>query len=462
MKVLLFINLILLFFHNSAFSFDYEPKEIAWLNGKEFKITTNTKILVDDKYDLEIKQFTEMLKQIADYNNRIIKIEVQALSEKNIRGNIIIGGTNTPIIKRILQENSSSVKHNEGYIILITEENFVIAFNSRRALQYALTTVREIILMSHIKIIGKNIYLAVPCLKIVDYPSFDIRAVHATLFDTLDQIKIKELIDNASRARFNTLILAINNGMKFDSHPEISKKNAFTKEQILELIRYAKERHLEVIPHIDLLGHQEWLLAPAYPEFILKGGILRDSPNMFLTYNPKNPKVYQIIFEILDEIIEVFKPQYIHIGHDEAFGIRVFNEPESYQLFAQHINKINEFLSKKGIKVIIWGDMLRKDHNGSEKNIYKAVDLISRDIIICNWYYKNNDFSSFDYFTNKGFSIIAATFKDERTIQKLSNYLKNSRNNQLLGVVATTWYYLPWGKKEMLYRLIEVSGRNFW
>lgn len=460
-KVIILVNLIFLFFHTFAYPFSYKPKEIVWMDGKEFKINKDTKILVDGEYDIELKRFTQMLKQIADYNDKIINVEVLPFKNNVLKGNIIIGTPRTPSIQKIIEEGGIEIKHEEGYAILIDEKYFLIAIGSRKALHYALSTIEEIFLMSHIKIIGKNIYLAVPCLKLVDYPSLTIRAIHATLFDTLDQVKIKDFIDKASNARFNTIILSINNGMKFNSHPEISKKNAFTKEQIQELIRYAKERHLEVIPMIDLLGHQEWLLAPVYPELILKEGILKD-PNMFLTYDPRKTEVYKIIFDILTEIIEIFKPKYIHIGHDEAFGLRAFSEPESYQLFAEHVNRIHDFLSKNGIKTMIWGDMLKKEHNGAEKSIYKAIDLISKDVIIVDWIYPpQEDYPSIRYFTGKGFQVMGATFKNEKAIESYSNFMKNFKPKPL-GMVATTWYYLPWGKKEMLYRLIQVSGENFW
>lgn len=461
-NILILSNLVILLICTPAYPFSYEPKEVVWLDNKEFKISRNTKILVDSEYGIELKEFTEMLKQIADYNNRIIKIEISPLKNGMIKGNIIVGRSTFEPIKKILEEEGIHIRHEEGFAILISESYFLIALRSKEAFHYALSIIRDILLMSHIKIIGKNIYLAVPGLKINDYPSFDIRAVHVTLFDTLDRARIKDVIDKASKARFNAIILAVNNGMKFDSHPEISKKNAFTKEQIFDLIKYAKERHLEVIPQIDLLGHQEWLLAPAYPELIIKEGILKDSPNMFLTYNPKNPLVYKIIFDILEEVIEVFKPRYLHIGHDEAFGIRVFNEPESYQLFAEDVNKISEFLLKNGIKTMIWGDMLKKEHNGAEKGVYKAIDFISKGVIIVDWIYPpQKDYPSIRYFAEKGFQVMGATFKNEKGIKSYADFMKNFKPRPL-GMVATTWYYLPWGKMEMLQRLIQVSGEKFW
>lgn len=460
--IILLINFLIVFLHTFAYSFSYEPKELVWINDKDFKINLNTKILVDNDYGRELEQFTQMLRLIGDFDNRIIKIGVLPFDEKRVDGNIIIGSPSLEFIKKILRDNNIKLQHEEGYAIIIDEHYFIVTFNSKRAFSYALKTIEEILLMSHIKIMGRNIYFSVPCMRIHDFPSFSVRAIHVTLFDTLDVMRLKKIVDMASKERFNTIILAINNGLRYNSHPEISRKNALSKEQILELIRYARERHLEVIPHLDLLGHQEWLLSPAYPELIIKEGILSHSPNMFHTYDPRNEQVYKIIYDILNEIIEVFQPHFIHIGHDEVFGLRVFDEPESYQLFAEHINKINEFLSQNGIKAMIWGDMLKKEHNGAQKSIYKAIDLISKDVIIVDWiYFPQKDYPSIRYFMEKGFKVMRATFKNEAGIKAFANFMKKQVPKPV-GMVATTWYYLPWNKMELLERLIKVSGKNFW
>jgi hypothetical protein len=451
---------------NNSKAFYIEPKFLVFDPENEFKITPATKIIIDGDYGKEFTQFTEMLKNICDYNNKIINIQVDSLKSNNINGNIIIASAENPIIRQILNENNLSFKTTEGFSILINEKMFLIAIGSKKSFYYAINNLKEILAMSHIIILGKNMYLSVPSLKLLDYPTFDFRALHITLFDTLDKKRIKQVIDKASEYRFNYIVMDIDNGMKFVTHPEVSKPNAFSKEEIKEIIQYSNEKYIEVIPQLDLLGHQEWLLAKPYPDLILKEGILKDNHNMFLTYDPQNEKVYKIVFDLLNEIIDVFNPKFLHIGHDEAFGLRIFDAPKSFQLFANHINRINQFLSKKGIKTIIWGDMLKKEHNGGKKDIYKAIDLIEKDVIIADWVYSLQSANKYGgyaakYFIDKGFQVLGATFKNEDGIKRYSTIAK-SLNPKPLGMIACTWYYLPWGKMDMVNRIIEVSGKNFW
>lgn len=446
-----------------AHSFLIKPKEMVWNYNEGFVIDRNTIILTDSKYDYELKLFINNLKHIIDYNNKVInEIAVSSIAKHKIKRNIIIGKADSPVIQGILKSENITILGDEGYAIIIKENYFLVAFNSAKGFYYSLNTIEEILKSSVLKIKGSNISCEIPSVRIVDYPSLDKRILHITVFDILDVDKIKKIIDTAAQYRFNAIIFSINNGMKYDKQPKISKPNALSKEQISKLILYAQERHIEVIPEVNLLGHQEWLLSPAYPELILKEGILRHSPGMFHTYNPKKTEVYEIVFDILNEVIEVFKPKHLHIGHDEAIGMRVFDEPDSYQLFAQHVNIIQAFLSKKGIRAMMWGDMLKREHNGKQKGIYKAIDLISKDIIITDWIYGyQNDYPSVRYFSDKGFLVFGAVFKRENAIQSFSNYIK-SFDQKTKGMITTTWYYPPWNKIEMLNRLIKVSGENYW
>lgn len=446
-----------------AYSFLIKPKEVIWNYNEGFLIDRNTIILADAEYDYELKLFIKNLKHIVDHNNKVIKdITVSTINNHKINRNIIIGKANNPIIKKILNSENIAIVGDDGYAIIIREQYFLVTFNTDRGFYYAINTVEEILKRSFLKIKGNNVSCEVPGVRIVDHPSIDKRILHITVFDILDVDKIRNIVDTAAHYRFNAIIFSINNGMKYDRQPIISKTNALSKEQISALISYAQERHIEVIPEVNLLGHQEWLLSPAYPELILREGILRHSPNMFHTYNPQKAEVYEIIFDILNEVIEVFKPKYLHIGHDETIGMRVFDEPESYQLFAQDVNRIHAFLSKKGIRTMMWGDMLKKEHNGEQKGIYKAIDLIPKDIIITDWVYGyQNDYPSVRYFSEKEFLVFGTVFKRENAIQSFSNYIKLF-DQKTKGMITTTWFYPPWNKMEMLHRLIKVSGENYW
>ena len=446
-----------------AHSFLVKPKEIVWNYNDVFLLDRNTNILVDAEYDYELNLFIKNLKHIVDYNNKVIKdITIDSINNHKVNRNIIIGKADNSAIKNILDSENIFIVGDEGYAIIIREQYFLVTFNTLRGFYYAIHTVEEILKRSSLKIKGSNILCEIPSVKIVDYPAIDKRILHITVFDILDVDKIKDIIDTAAQYKFNAIIFSINNGIKYDRRPNISKTNALRKDQVSELIAYAQQRHIEVIPEVNLLGHQEWLLSPVYPELIITEGILHHSPKMFHTYNPQNPVVYEIVFDILEEIIDVFKPKLFHIGHDEAFGLRVHDEPESYMLFADHVTKINDFLSKKGIRTMIWGDMLKKEHNGEKKGLYKAIDFIPKDIIITDWvYHYQIDYPSVRYFSKKGFLVFGAVFKRESAIHSFSNFIK-SFNQKTKGMITTTWFYPPWHKTEMLHRLIKVSSENYW
>lgn len=177
------------------------------------------------------------------------------------------------------------------------------------------------------------------------------------------------------------------------------------------------------------------------------------------TYDPRNPKVYEIVFSVIDELLDVFNPRYFLIGHDE---LREFwrrnadsrsNIP-TYKDFAADTNRVAEYLKKRGVRTMMWGDMLlnpedfnlsknmRKSFHGGLQDYYKAADLLTKDIIIIDWHYYVDDksFPSIDYFLSKGFSVMGSTWKKGVTTENFARYVCDKKDPKALGMVATTWH----------------------
>jgi len=79
------------------------------------------------------------------------------------------------------------------------------------------------------------------------------------------------------------------------------------------------------------------------------------------TYCPSNPKTYEIVFDILDEVIQVFKPKHIHIGHDELYTACVCErckDKKPADIYAEDVRKISNYLAGKGVGTMMWGEKL--------------------------------------------------------------------------------------------------------
>ena len=144
---------------------------------------------------------------------------------------------------------------------------------------------------------------------------------------------------------------------KNSSHYDAGDGFIIEKEAVRDLVTFANENFLEVIPEIPSLTHAYYLLTK-HPE-------LAEYPNDTWpdTYCPSNPDSYKLMFDVYDEYLEVIKPKMVHIGHDEWWGAPIGVCPrckgkDYSKLYAGDVKKIHGYFAGKGIKIAMWGDYL--------------------------------------------------------------------------------------------------------
>lgn len=262
----------------------------------------------------------------------------------------------------------------------------------------------------------------------------------------------------------NVIILEVNANFKFESHPELSSGD-ITKEDARELANLCKEYGIRLIPLFECLGHQGWkgsrnTLLRVYPEFDETPHISVDSEEIYCpSWCPSHPDVNKIVFALMDELIDAFQADAIHVGMDEVFEIADDNCPrcsgkDPAELFAKAVNEYHDyFVKEKGLEMLIWGDRLIDIkafdvYNEWEADIYgiaPAVDLIPKDIIICDWhYFPRKDYPSVRMFLEKGFRVWPSCWR----IPHVSlDFLFKSRKaakevgatDRMLGMLVTGW-----------------------
>lgn len=268
---------------------------------------------------------------------------------------------------------------------------------------------------------------SVPETVVEDAPAVSFRGVHLML-PPADQLEFtKRLVKYLlSPMGYNYIILEIAGGMRFDSHPEINEAvlaanarakagiwppfphsevaggGVVEKEDLADLITYIRRFGIDVIPEVQSLGHVQFLTLP-HPDIaeLPAGGLQTEEtdlrladipPNDFYAHSfcPSNPKSYMILFDILDEIIEVTKPRkFVHMGHDEVYQIGVCpvcRSRDPAELFASDIRRIHDHLAEKGLRMMIWSDMLQPV---SSYRTVHASSMIPKDIVLLDfiWYF---------------------------------------------------------------------------
>lgn len=245
---------------------------------------------------------------------------------------------------------------------------------------------------------------------------------------------------------------------KDSTHTELGGGSYLEKDEVREIIAYANSLHVEVLPEVPALSHAYYLVCP-HPELAE-----RDDDPYPDTYCPSNPASYELLFDVMEEVIEVFQPRIIHIGHDEVYSYglcRRCKGKSGAELIAYEVNTIHEFLAKKGIRTAMWGDKLMniivggRNQGGRERRVrgggwfkdqgeyvmaetYQSVHSVPKDILILDWYWAL-DSDSEQYFASYGFEEVFGNFGQNFGPAQFTNWEHRGSAEHVLGAEVSTW-----------------------
>ena len=189
--------------------------------------------------------------------------------------------------------------------------------------------------------------------------------------DELDRFIAFMKNDLASNG-INTLIIRIDYNYEFESYPNLRNEGALNEGKVKQLVQAARENSIRLIPQINLLGHQSWaerenILLKEYPQFDETPGI--EMPEEYTwpnedglyckSYCPLHPRVHEVIFSVVDELMDVFEADAFHAGMDEVFYIGDDECPrckgkDKSELFAGEVIAVRDHLASKNQELWIW------------------------------------------------------------------------------------------------------------
>ncbi|MEJ5253125.1 MAG: family 20 glycosylhydrolase [Chthonomonadetes bacterium] len=259
--------------------------------------------------------------------------------------------------------------------------------------------------------------------------------------------------------KVNALILEVNYGFEYRSHPELRANGVLTKADIRSILATCRQNGIRLIPQFNCLGHQSWAkttfpLLVKYPEFDETPQIPLDNPDIYCrSWCPLHPKVNDVVFALMDELIEAFEADAFHVGMDEVFLIASDQCPRCRgknpaDLFAKAVNDYHQHLvRKRKLTMLMWGDRLLDDSvmkygkwEASQNGTAPAVDKIPKDIIICDWHYELRDeYPSVPFFQQKGFRVLPSSWRNVQAALALRNYARKNATEKMIGHLCTTW-----------------------
>jgi hypothetical protein len=190
-----------------------------------------------------------------------------------------------------------------------------------------------------------------------------------------------------ARQKLNKLVFIVPEGIEFESHPELAAPNAWSKEELRTFIDFARRHYIEVIPLVTVLGHAGW--------FTVKHKELVEPGNDHNIACVRLPETNALIRDVIEEVVELFEPRTFHLGMDECWWTTL-NLPEEERcprcgedwptIVAEQATLFHDMLAEKGIRTMMWDDMLLPEHNGGAPyHTARALPDIPKDMMITNW-----------------------------------------------------------------------------
>lgn len=295
------------------------------------------------------------------------------------------------------------IANKEGYVLTTTPEGISINGQTENGVFYGIQTLRKSIPAE-----AKGATILIPAGEIKDEPRFPYRGMHLDVGRHFFPIEfIKKYIDLLALHNMNTFHwhLTEDQGWRIEikKYPKLTEigsqrsrtvigKNTqeydntpyggfYTQEEAKEIVKYAQERYITVIPEVDLPGHMLAALA-AYPELGCTGGPYEVCPRWGVFEDVLcigNDKTMQFLEDVMGEIIEIFPSEYVHIGGDEAprdrwkecpkcqarikaEGLKADkNHTAEDRLQSYCMTRIEKFLNSKGRRIIGWDEILEGD-----------------------------------------------------------------------------------------------------
>lgn len=277
----------------------------------------------------------------------------------------------------------------EGYQLEIDEAGVRLVAKTETGLFYGKQTLLQLLTPN-----------GLPYVKINDHPRFPYRGLHLDVSrHFFDKEEVKKLMNVMSYYKLNTLHLHLTDAggwrLQIDKYPKLTQEGAFrtqsdwrewwdngkdrqylkegtegayggyyTKDDIRDMLAYAAEKHITIIPEIEFPAHSDEVFV-AYPELCCAG-----KSHTSGDFCIGNPKTFEFMENVLTEVIELFPSEYIHIGGDEAGKNTWKTCPKCQALMKKEklanvdelqsymIRKAEEFLNSKGRRLIGWDEIL--------------------------------------------------------------------------------------------------------
>ena len=360
------------------------PKSVVMAKGKPFNLTSATTIVYEGT-NPEMKRNARFL---SEYIQQVSGIRTSLLDKRDKNAAAIV------------LTIDPKVAGAEAYRLSVNNKQVTIAASTPAGVFYGIQTLRKSL---PVQTTGEAITL--PAVTVADAPRFGYRGMMLDCARHFFPLSfVKKFIDILAMHNMNVFHwhLTEDQGWRLEikSHPELTAKSSmrsgtvighnatvddsiphggfYTQQEAREIVEYARQRHITVIPEIDMPGHMLAALA-AYPELGCTGGPY-EVGHRWGVYKDVlclgKESTYKFVQDVIDEVVEIFPAKYFHIGGDESPTVMWEKCPKCLQkakdentdikhLQQYFTNRVEKYLNGKGKSIIGWGEILEGKINQS-------------------------------------------------------------------------------------------------
>lgn len=442
------------------------PKSIELQKGKAFVLNEGTPIVYVGT-DTKMKQNADFL---AEYINQLthLKLNVTTSKQKNVAA--------------IVLAIDPKINGEEAYSLTVSNKGIKIAGKTAAGVFYGIQTLRK-----SLPVLDNAEAITLPATVISDAPRFGYRGMMLDCGRHFWPVPfVKKFIDILALHNMNVFHWHLNEDQgwrieikKYPKLTEIGSKRSctvlghnsdiddgtpyegfYTQDEAREIVRYAAERNITVIPEIDMPGHTVAALA-SYPELGCTGGPYSVGYGWGIYKDVLclgNEKVYTFLQDIIDELIDIFPAKYIHIGGDESPTVRWENCPKCQALAkannvdAKHLqgvftNRMEKYINSKGRSIIGWDEIAQGNINKSatimswrgvepgSKATEAGHDVIMSPTTYCYFDYYQSENKDKEPMCIGGYLPVSKVYEFDAAPESLSETAKK----HILGVQANLW-----------------------
>jgi len=273
----------------------------------------------------------------------------------NLLSQLIIGKTAGKVaLELILDKNLTSIPSEEGYVITISDIKVEISATGEAGLFYGCQSLEQLLEDA------RDYQKPIPACKITDYPALSYRAVHWDVKHHLDHMNYYyESIERLARYKINAIVFEFEDKLRYRRQPLVGAPHSISIDEMAALTHYARERHIEITPLVQGLGHATFILK--HQEY----ANLREISWNRWAFCPLNEGTYQVLFDLYRDAIDATPgSKYIHIGGDEIGNIglcpRCKPTAEKEGMMALNLywlKRVCEFAKENNRIPIFWDDM---------------------------------------------------------------------------------------------------------